>query len=122
VIVAEFVVWADSGVGLVEPCGVLDADAVPQLRAALSEAANLNRRPLVVILEEKVTRVDAVALAVLLIEHRRLSGRDGGLGVVGAQGPVAGMLRRTHAGREVPVFATLEQALAGGLDVTAPKT
>jgi anti-sigma B factor antagonist/stage II sporulation protein AA (anti-sigma F factor antagonist) len=118
--VTEFEVWADSGVALVEPCGVLDVDAVPRLRAALSEAVNLTRRPLVVVVDEKVTKVDAVALAVILIEHRRLRDRDGGLGVVGAQGPIADMLQRTHVGREVPVFATLEEALAG-LATPSPK-
>jgi anti-anti-sigma factor len=111
--VTEFEVWQDSGVGLVEPRGPLDADAVPQLRTALAEAVNLTRRPLVVILDEKVTRIVSVALAVLLIEHRRLRDRDGGLGVVGEQGPIASLLRRTHAGVDVPVFAGLEQALAG---------
>lgn len=116
----EFEIWADSGVALVEPRGVLDADTVPRLRAALSEAANLTRRPLVVIVDERVTRVDAVAIAALLIEHRRLRDRDGRLGVVGTQGPIADLLRRTFAGVEVPIFAGLEEALTV-LSAPAPK-
>lgn len=116
----DFEVWADKGVALVEPCGALDAGAVPHLRAALDEAVNLTRRPLVVVIDEKVDRVDAVAVAVILIEHRRLRERGGDLGVVGAEGPVVSMLGRTHAGRDVPVFAGLEEALAG-LAALSPK-
>ncbi len=114
-----FDIWADKGIGLVEPSGPLDADAVPALRAAVSEAANLSRRSLVVMLEEKVSTAAPVAIAAILIEYRRLRDRGGSLAVVGTQGPVASLLQSTHLGREIPVFTTLEHALAD-LAATTP--
>ncbi len=114
----DFEIWHDKGVALIEPSGVLDGEAVPHLRTALVDAAKLTRLALIVILDDMITRVDAVALAALLIEHRRLRDRGGSLAVVGMQGPIAELLRRTCLGDDVPLFADLDQALT---DLTAPR-
>jgi anti-anti-sigma regulatory factor len=91
-------VWKDSGIGLIELDGVLDADAVPALRQAFDEATQL--------------AANHTILGALLTRHELLRDHGGTLAVIGTGGVIAHLLRRVGIGESVPLFASLDDALA----------
>ena len=108
----DFEVWKDHGIALIEPDGALTGDAVPALRQALDEAGQLAAHHTIVIIDGAVTTFDATALGALLIRHVRLQHRGGTLAVIGTTGQIARLLRRVSIGDSVPVFGSLDEALA----------
>ena len=109
----EFETWRDSGVALIEPIGALTIAAVPRLHLELAKAAALTRLPLTAIVDGQTTRADLAAIAVLLVEHERLQHLGGTLAVIYPWGRIAQLMRRNAVADCVPVFDTLEHALAG---------
>jgi anti-anti-sigma factor len=110
--VTSFDVWNDPGVGLIEPDGVLDMAAVSALRQAVDEADQLAAHHKIAIIDGAVTTFDAAALGALLVQHQRLQQHNGTLAVIGTTGPVARALRLVGIADSVPIFASLDDALA----------
>ncbi len=115
-----FEVWRDRDVALIEPVGALTLAAVPRLRLELARAAALTRLPLTAIVDGQTTRVDLAAIAILLIEHERLQGLGGALAVVYPWGNIAQLMRRNAVADCIPVFDTIEHALAGATSRFSP--
>jgi anti-anti-sigma factor len=110
--VTRFEVSKSHGIGLIEADGVLDARAIPALRQAVDEAGQLAAHHTIAIIDGAVTIFDPVALGALLTQHNRLQERGGTLAVIGTTGLIARLLRLVGIGDSVPIFASLDDALA----------
>ena len=107
----SFDVWKDHGIGLIEADGVLDSYALSALRQALDEALQLTVHHTIAIIDSTVI-IDPAPLGALLVQHKHLHERGGTLAVIGANGLIADALRRFNIGHSVPIFASLDNALA----------
>jgi anti-anti-sigma factor len=110
--VGSFDIWKDNGVGLIELDGAFESHEVPALRQALDEAAQLAAHETIAIIDGTVTIFDPAALGALLAQHKRLHERGGTLAVIGATGCIARAMRLLDIGHSVPIFASLDDALA----------
>ena len=107
----SFDVWKDHGIGLIEADGVLDSYALTALHQAMDEALQLAAHHTVAIIDSTVI-FDPAPFGALLAQHKRLHECGGTLAVIGTAGLIADALRRFNIGHSVPIFASLDDALA----------
>ena len=91
--------------------GDVDAYTAPHLRAQLFALLRGGAKRLVIDLEG-VEFLDSSGLGVLIAVRRRLASNGGSVCVVCTREPICRIFRITSLDRAVPVFASLEEALA----------
>jgi anti-sigma B factor antagonist len=97
---------------LVELAGEADATNLQQLREALEAEVAARPRTLIIDLSG-LNFMDSSVLRVLLHASRTLDREGGVIGLAGARGPVARVLRFTRADQLVPLYDSVQQAAAG---------
>jgi anti-anti-sigma factor len=97
---------------LVDLTGEADGTTTDMLRDLLE--AQITRKPGMLIIDLAGLRfMDSAALHVILTASRSLAGQGGTLALVSPTRVVAAVLRLTQAARMVPVYESLQEALAG---------
>ena len=103
-----------TGVRVVEINGELDIATSPQVRGLLEDAARDVERPLVVDLTG-CDFIDSTGLATLLHGTKPAQNGQSHVALVSPEGEVRKLLELTAIDRTIPVFETLDQAVAGVL-------
>jgi anti-sigma B factor antagonist len=101
-----------SGVHVYRLRGSLDLATAPSVRAALVDAVGAGKHDIVVDLS-KLEFLDSTGLGALIGAHRRAIENDGSVRLAVGDGAIARLLNITGLMRVFPVYATLEDALAG---------
>lgn len=96
---------------VITPSGEIDFETVDDLARALHEAA-LNEPSRLAIDMSDVSFWDSTALRVLLEAQRLQLEHDGELVLVVPPGPLASMMEEAGFSREIPTFASFEEAIA----------
>ena len=104
------------GVRVVAVRGELDIATSPQVRDLLSNAATDQVRPLVIDLGE-CEFIDSTGLAALLHGAKPAQNGQSHVAIVSPPGNVRRMLELTAIDRTIPVFETVDQAVAAVLAV-----
>jgi anti-anti-sigma factor len=104
-------IWADKGIGMIEPSGSLDDHALPDLRAALASAREKAGRPCVAVIEDKVTGVSQIAISVLVSECERLREQGGDLVLISTDGMITRSGRPSGETLFMRVYNTIEGAI-----------
>ena len=91
--------------------GELDIATSPQVRELLSDAATDQARPLVIDLGE-CEFIDSTGLAALLHGAKPAQNGESHVAIVSPAGDVRRMLELTAIDRTIPVFETVDQAVA----------
>ncbi len=104
------------GVRVVAVRGELDIATSPQVRDLLSDAATDQVRPLVIDLGE-CEFIDSTGLAALLHGAKPAQNGQSHVAIVSPPGNVRRMLELTAIDRTIPVFETVDQAVAAVLAV-----
>jgi anti-anti-sigma factor len=99
------------GVRLVAIGGELDISTSPRVRELLSNAAKDAQRPLVVDLTD-CDFIDSTGLATLLHGAKPAQNGESNVAIVSAGGEVRKLLELTAIDRTIPVFRTVDEALA----------
>jgi anti-sigma B factor antagonist len=100
----------EQGCAIVTIAGEIDISTVNPLRERLFETAT-SGAPLVVDLEQ-VSFIDSVGLAVLVGASKHAAAHGGTLQVACAQPKIRQLVRLTQLDRRIPLFHTLDEALA----------
>jgi anti-sigma B factor antagonist len=104
------------GVRVVAVRGELDIATSPQVRELLSDAGTDKARPLVIDLGQ-CPFIDSTGLAALLHGAKPAPNGESHVAIVTPGGDVRRMLELTAIDQTIPVFGTLEQAVAAVLAV-----
>lgn len=92
---------------VIEAAGELDVRAVPSLRSFVADAGDC-----LVFDLRQVTFMDASGLGVLAMSRRSTEQRSGALRLAAPSGQVRRVLAMTRLDRVIPVFDSLDEALA----------
>jgi anti-sigma B factor antagonist len=103
-----------NGVRVVAVRGELDIATSPQVRELLADAAMDQAHPLVVDLA-RCDFIDSTGLAALLHGAKPTQNGESRLAIVSPEGDVRRVLELTAIDKSIPVFASLEQAVAAAL-------
>jgi anti-sigma B factor antagonist len=101
-----------SGAHIYRLRGSLDLATAPSVRAALVEVAAAGQHDIVVDLTQ-LEFLDSTGLGALIGAHRRALENGGNLRLAVGEGRIARLLNITGLMRVFPVYASLEDALAG---------
>jgi anti-sigma B factor antagonist len=104
------------GVRIVAIDGELDIATSPKVRGLLDEAAKDAERPLVVDLT-RCAFIDSTGLAALLHGTKPAQNGESHVAVVSPGGEVRKLLELTAIDRTIPVFETVDEAVAAVLSV-----
>ena len=107
-----------NGVRVVAVRGELDIATSPQVRELLADVA-LGQAPPVVIDLVRCDFIDSTGLAALLHGAKPTQNGESRVAIVSPEGDVRRMLELTAVDKSIPVFATLEQAVATVLAMDA---
>ena len=100
----------EQGCAIVTVAGEIDISTVTPLRDRLFEVA-ASGAPLVVDLEQ-VSFIDSVGLATLVGAAKRAAAHGGTLQVACAMAKIRQLVRLTQLDRRIPLFPTVDEALA----------
>jgi anti-sigma B factor antagonist len=103
--------WSDADRAIVEVAGDLDFGTAPRLREVLLELHQA-ARDLVIVEMSAADFMDSSGLGALLSGVKRAAAAGGVLVLAGAPERVLRVLRVTGVVQVLPVFATLDEALA----------
>jgi anti-sigma B factor antagonist len=104
------------GVRLVAIGGELDISTSSRVRELLSEAAKDAERPLVIDLT-RCEFIDSTGLATLLHGAKPAQNGESNVALVSAGGEVRKLLELTAIDRTIPVFSTVDEAVAAVLSI-----
>jgi anti-sigma B factor antagonist len=105
-----------NGVRVVAVRGELDIATSPQVRDLLADAAADEVHPVVIDLA-RCDFIDSTGLAALLHGAKPAQNGESRVAIVSPEGDVRRMLELTAVDRSIPVFASLEQAVAAVLAI-----
>jgi anti-sigma B factor antagonist len=102
------------GASVIEIAGELDIATSPRVRQILSDAARDQERPLVIDLT-RCQFIDSTGLATLLHGAKPAQNGESNVALVCVPGEVRKLLELTAIDRTIPVYETLDDALAAVL-------